>query len=496
MFKKIEPSMETTMLTKFEGLSDKEIIIEQQKIIGELLNIIQSLENKVKELESKLNKNSNNSSKPPSTDGLKKKPTNNRKASDKKTGGQEGHEGVTLLKSENPDEVIDIPNIEVCNCGCNLSNVEGIRKTRQIHDIIPARLYVTEYGTDEKTCPDCGKIHKSEFPSNVTQPVEYGNSLKTLVTYLNEYQLLPLDRTVEAIEDMIGIKISQGTVVNMNEKLFHKVEEPVKNIKEQIIASEVVHFDETGVRNEGKTQWLHSASTKELTYYEINPKRGKEAMDTIAILPNFHGAAVHDHLKSYYSYTECSHGECNSHNLRYLRDIYENYGQNWAKTMSELLIEIKKRVELLKTEGFKEVNLSESIEWSEKYHNVIIIGMVKDYEKNKATYENVEGKKKPKKSKALQLLLKLQKYDIETLAFMYDFNIPFDNNLAERDIRMQKLRQKISGCFRGKDGAKVFCRIRSYLSTARKNGVKAMDAIKRAFCGNPYLPTNPLQNGT
>jgi transposase len=484
------------MLTKFEGLSDKEIIIEQQKIIGELLKIIQSLENKVKELESKLNKNSNNSSKPPSTDGLKKKPTNNRKTSDKKTGGQEGHEGVTLLKSENPDEVIDIPNIDVCNCGFNLIKVEGIRKTRQIHDIIPARLYVTEYVTGEKTCPDCGKIHRSEFPSNVTQPVEYGNSLKTLVTYLNEYQLLPLDRTVEAIEDMIGIKISQGTVVNMNEKLFHNVEEPVKNIKEQIIASEVVHFDETGVRNEGKTHWLHSASTKELTYYEINPKRGKEAMDTIAILPNFHGAAVHDHLKSYYSYTECSHGECNSHNLRYLRDIYENYGQNWAKTMSELLIEIKKRVELLKTECYKEIDLSESIVWSEKYHNVIIIGINEDYEKNKATYEKVEGKKKPKKSKALQLLLKLHKYDIETLAFMYDFNIPFDNNLAERDIRMQKLRQKISGCFRGKDGAKVFCRIRSYLSTARKNGVKAMDAIKRAFCSNPYLPTNELPNTT
>jgi transposase len=495
--------METTMLTKYAGLLDKDIIVEQQKIIDEQEKVIedltsknQCLENKVKELEDRLNKNSSNSSKPPSTDGLKKKPTNNRESSDKKTGGQEGHEGVTLLKAENPDEVINIQSSEVCNCGCNLSNVEGIRKTRQIHDIIPAKLRVTEYVCDEKTCPDCGKVHKPEFPSNVTQPVEYGNTLKALVTYFSMYQLLPLDRTVEAIEAMTGIKISQGTVVNMNERLFHKVEKPVTTIKERVIESDVVHFDETGVRNRGKNHWLHSASTEELTYYEVHPKRGKEAMDTIDILPNFHGSAVHDHLKSYYSYTECSHGECNSHNLRYLRDIYENHGQNWAKTMSELLIEIKKRVAHLKTEGVKEIGLSESLEWSKKYHNIIIIGINEDFEKNKATYEKVEGKKKPKKSKALQLLLKLQNYDIETLAFMYDFNIPFDNNLAERDIRMQKLRQKISGCFRGEDGAKVFCRIRSYLSTARKNGVKAMDAIKKAFCGNPYLPNNKLANIT
>jgi transposase len=493
----------------WEGLSDKSVIIEQQKIIieqqktidlqaaqiEEFLNKIQALESRIKELENRLNINSNNSSKPPSSDGLKKKIANNRKPSDKKTGGQEGHEGTTLLKAENPDKIIDAPNTSMCDCGCNLEHIDEIIKTRQVHDIIPAKLHVTEYVSREKVCPNCGKMHKTEFPENVTQPVEYGDNLKTLVTYLNEYQLLPLDRTVETIEDMIGKKISQGTVVNINEKLFDILEEPVKSIKEQLIESDVVHFDETGIRNQGKTQWLHVSCTDELTYYESNAKRGKEAMEEIDILPKFQGTAIHDHLKSYYTYTKCGHGECNAHNLRYLIDIHENHEQNWAKVMYELLIEIKKQVEKLKTEGLKEMNLKEAMEWSEKYHKIIIEGLQEDYEKNKKLYD-VKDQKKAKNSKARNLLLKIQKYDIETLAFMYDFDVPFDNNLAERDLRMQKLRQKISGCFRGKEGAKVFCRIRSYISTARKNGVKAFDAIKNAFTGNAFIPTSNPSNST
>ncbi len=435
------------------------------------------------ELEAKLNTNSRNSSKPPSSDGLQKnKVVNNRTRSGKKPGGQEGHEGSTLLKSAKPDKIIDKAIPETCCCGYELNEISGCDKTRQVFDIPEIKIEVTEYRTHEKRCPGCGKVHITEFPKGVTQPTQYGENLKSLISYLTNYQLLPLERAVEAIEDIVGQIISEGTIVNTNQKLFNILEKPVNAIKEGIKESSVVNFDETGIRNQGKTQWLHVACTKDLTFYEVHSKRGKEASQTIGILPEFKGTAIHDHLKSYYAYKDCSHSECNSHNLRYLRDIYENHGQNWPKSMIELLINLKEQVETLKNNGFAEMNITESKTWLKKYHDIIETGIQEDLQKNPQVHI---GKKKIKKSKALNLLTKLKNFDIETLAFMFDFEVAFDNNLAERDLRMQKLRQKISGCFRGDDSAKVFCRIRSYVSTARKNGIKAMDAIKKAFQQTP-----------
>ena len=442
-------------------------------------------EQRISELEANRNKNSNNSSKPPSSDGYGKSPKNNRQKSDRPTGGQPEHEGRTLEKIQNPDEVVEYKTPETCECGYSLNGVESIKKTRQVFDIPKPRVIVTEHVTYETKCPGCGKVHKADFPLEVMQPVQYGENMQTIMNYLTQHQLLPLERAAEAVRDITGQTISEGTLVNVAHSLYEKLEAPVKEIKQKITDSNVAHFDETGMRSEGKTKWMHVASTETMTYYAVHEKRGEKAANDIGILPSFKGTAVHDHWKPYYKFENCTHSECNSHNLRYLKDMVENYHQDWANEMAGLLIEIHRRVEDSKAGGSNKMPDAEIRTWYERYHNIIERGIAEDTVKSPQV---LNKKGKPMKSKPLQLLLKLQQYDIETLAFMYDFDIPFSNNLAERDIRMQKLRQKISGCFRGKNGADVFCRIRSYISTARKNGIDAMEAIARAVKGQPFVP--------
>lgn len=464
------------------GLSGE--IASLKTSIADMMAENQKLNLRVTELEARLNKNSSNSGKPPSSDGYKK-PTNSREKTGKPTGGQRGHEGKTLEKIENPDEVIEHRIPEVCGCGCNLDGVEGTKKTRQVFDIPKPRIRVTEHVSYEKACPDCGMVHKSEFPVEVTQPVQYGENMQGLMNYLTQYQLIPLERAAEAVKDITDQTVSEGTLVNAATRLYNTLKEPEGEIKQQVTDAAVVNFDETGMRSEGKTQWLHVASTEKLTYYAIHEKRGEKAARDIGILPDFKGTAVHDHWKPYYRFGDCTHAECNAHHLRSLKDIAENYHQDWANDMAGLLIEVYRRVEALKSQGFVEMPEEEMKSWHERYHGIVSDGIAEDAQKSPQV---LNKKGKPKKSKPLQLLLKLQQYDIETLAFMYDFDIPWDNNLAERDLRMQKLRQKISGCFRGKDGAKIFCRIRSYISTAKKNGIDAMEAISMAVRGQPFIP--------
>lgn len=462
--------------TEINTLNDKISTLETENL---------RLTNRLTELETRNNKNSSNSSQPPSSDGYKKPTKNSREKSGKPTGGQVGHEGRTLDKVENPDEVIEYKVPDACDCGCNLHDVKSQTKTRQEFDIPKIRLRVTEHKTHEKVCPECGKTHVAEFPPEVKQPTQYGENMKILMNYLTQYQLIPLNRAVEAIQDLTGQEISEGTIVNATEKLYKNLESTVEQIKEKIVASDVVHFDETGMRSEGKTKWMHVASTKTLTYYETHDKRGTEAVEAIDILPKFNGTAVHDHWKPYYHYENCTHSECNAHHLRYLKDVLENFKQNWAGDMIGLLIEAHREVEALRVEGVEEMQNEKIQDWQGRYHKIIEKGIMEDAEKIPV---KLNKKGKAIKSKPLQLLMRMQQYDIETLAFIYDFSVPFDNNLAERDIRMQKLRQKISGCFRGEEGANVFCRIRSYISTARKNGVRAMEAISLAVKGQPFIP--------
>lgn len=466
-----------------------EELLKQLDIQNQELNSLrlenQKLYAKIAELESKLNKNSKNSSNPPSTDNSKK-PSNSRKKTDRSTGGQQGHEGRTLLKVQNPDKIVNI-KATACQCGCCLSNIEGKVNTRQVFELPKIAIEVTEFRTYEVICPICKRVHKTEFPESITQPVQYGENLQALMVYLSNYQLIPLSRTAELITALTGQKISQGTIINVTKNLYQKLESAEVAIKNQLIKADVLHSDETGMRSQGKINWVHSASTESFTHFAIHKKRGKQAALDIGILPAFEGTLVHDHWKSYYFFTDCTHAECNAHHIRNLKGIHENFSHEWAQDMASLLVKIKRQIESLKNEGCFQMSNNDIRAYELIYKEILEKGKLECFEKGSKVLFKKTGK--PLKTNAQRLLEKLDKYDIETLSFMYDFSIPFDNNLAERDIRMVKLRQKISGSFRGDNGGDWFCRIRSYASTCRKNRINVMEALINAIKGDPFIPS-------
>jgi transposase len=456
------------------------VLIEQSEILG---ISVKELEARVKELEAARNKNSSNSNKPPSSDEFIK-PKSSRKKSDKKSGGQEGHKGQTLKMSDAPDDIIT-HQVKTClGCGHSLEEEQpsGVER-RQVFDLPPLRMNVAEHRAENKLCPCCGLKNNALFPEGIELPVQYGNNLKTLLVYLNQYQMIPYKRVVELVEDICGHSLSEATVFNANCAAYNALEKTEAKIADQLIASDIVHLDETGMRVEGKRQWLHVISTKTLTHYAYHAKRGFEATSEIGILPLVEGLAVHDFWKPYFNYS-FGHALCNVHHLRELTGISELTGQQWPLEMIDLLLEIKDTVDARKTIA-TELNTEEIKGFEERYENVILKG----YASNPPPAESTKKKRgRKKQGKARNLLDRLSGHRSEVLAFMYDFRVPFDNNQAERDIRMMKVKQKISGVFRSDQGAKMFCRIRGYISTVRKNSIPAFHAIKSALEGNPFVP--------
>ena len=302
---------------------------------------------------------------------------------------------------------------------------------------------------------------------------------------MKNYQFLPYERACELLADLLGCPLSEGTLANIIAQCEELTETPIAQIKEMIEGAPVAHFDETGSRVEANPWWLHSASTESATYYDIHRKRGSEATDDIGILPKFTGRAIHDFWKPYFGYS-CLHGLCNAHHLRELIFVHEQHQQDWAGHMIDCLLEIKDAVAAAKqTSDHLPENQIQAME--ARYQQILDEG----YARNPLPPLPPNAKKKRgrrKKSKPRNLLERLDEHRKEALAFMYDFTVPFDNNQAERDIRMMKVQQKISGTFRTEEGAKAFCRIRSYISTARKNAAGAMDALTRLFGGNPFVP--------
>jgi transposase len=462
--------------------------VEVLTFIKELLSIIESqskeidnLKAEIKVLQDQLKLDSHNSSNPPSSDKSHNRKVKKRvrEKSKKSPGGQKGHLGRTLEKVDTPDHVI-IQKLDRCSgCGCDLSeNPVDAKDTRQIFDIPPLKLEVTEYQSEIKTCPHCGLTNKASFPDGVEQPTQYGSNVKGFLTYLNAYQLLPYERTCEMFEDLFDHPISQGTLLNTNQVAYENLEAPENFIKEQVIHSKVIHCDETGVYENKKRNWLHVASTSTHTFYFSHPKRGKEAMNAADVLPNFDGVAVHDHWKSYNGYDNCGHAYCNSHHLRELIRAEEQDDATWAKEMKELLLEIKATVDAAKDNGKNPLSPLELTSFHEKYRE-ILAGGFKKYPDNSGNAPPQKGKKAQSKEK--NLLDRLEKYETETLRFMHNFDVPFDNNLAERDLRMMKVKQKISGCFRSNQGTKQFCRIRGFISTIKKQGKPILTALKTVF---------------
>jgi len=425
---------------------------------------------RLSELEAIVNKNSSNSSKPPSSDGLKKKIKNNRQKSNRKAGAQVGHKGKGLSPMEKVDEEIFCPVNETCECGAEMSGRKSVRiEKRQVIDTPEKLIHVKEYQVEVKLCK-CGKEHKGNC--HYTQRVQYGEGLKSMLVYFNQYQLIPTERVQEMMKDLFGLSISDGLIFSSTEKCFTNLEDTLATIKQGLIESEFIHNDETGIRSEGKTKWVHSASNEVFTYYAIHNKRGNEAMDQIGILPQFKGISIHDRWASYDKY-DCTHALCNAHLLRDLKFVHEEMNRPWANEMIQLLQagnERKREGALTKHWITRTVNKMDAI-----------IERAEQNEPREKFQKRKRGRKS--KSKSLRLIHVFRDKKEEILLFLKNKAIPFDNNLAERDLRMIKLKQKISGCFRSKYGAEIFCGIRSYISTIRKQGYLVWKAIKQALTG-------------
>jgi len=447
---------------------------------------------RIQELLAILNQDSGNSNWPSSRDKSRQKRQKRtkslRKKSDKKAGGQEGHQGHTLEFSEKPD-IIETHRPTHCE-HCHTSFTEeqhGVAlDKRQVFELPPLDLIVTEHRAETLICSHCGEMTMGAFPEEVKAPVQYGPRVQQLAVYLRTEQFVPYKRSRQFMADLFGVYLSTGTLQNMMGKASLGLKEAVEVIKQGIIASEVVNYDESGFYIRGKRHWLHTAGTPLLTLYFPHERRGKKATDAMGVLPKFHGTAVHDFWSAYRQYKQCLHSLCNAHHLRELTAVVENDEQRWAQHFKAFLVSAKHAVEQAQAEGFSSLP-QEKIEQIERlYSKLIEAGLNANLPPTEGWPRGKRGR--GKKTKARNLVERLDKYRQEALAFVYDFKVPFDNNLAERDIRMLKVQQKVSGTFRSQQGAEDFCTIRSYTSTMRKQGVNAWTALGSVFSGELLLP--------
>lgn len=458
------------------------------RTLEEAWQIILALVERINELERRLEKNSRNSSKPPSSDGFQKppRPQSLRHPSGRTPGGQEGHEGNTLAMVPNPDDVVRHPVSKCHRCHRGLLNVNAHLLRRQVFDLPPVSVTVTEHQVEVKVCPHCGEENRGEFPDAVLGTTGYGPGVESLALYLLNQQLIPYERTSRLFSDLYSIPLSPGTLAAMNRRAFRNLGAVAQAIAAGISDSSIAHFDESGIQVNGALNWLHSASTETLTHYAVHSKRGIAAMNEIGILPAFHGRAIHDHWASYFDYTDMAHGLCNAHHLRELIFIAEEEKEKWAGEMKALLLEIHDAVEESKKQGKIQLGRQRQNAFRNQYRRILQHGF--RYHQSLPTLASTGSRGRRKQRPGKNLLDRLKGKEEETLAFMVDFNVPFTNNLAEQDIRMSKLKQKISGCFRSFHGAEIFCRIRSYISTARKQGWNILQALEFAVKGLPRMP--------
>jgi transposase len=460
---------------------EEAVIALVESLLKAQADAIEKLEARIKVLEDQASKDSHNSSKPPSGDGFKKRPQSLRSKSGRKSGGQAGHPGSTLEWVEVPDE-IEQQVIDVCQgCGASLVAMPIVEwQCAQVHDLVPIEIRVKEHQVAVKQCDCCGQRNQAVFPVGVTNRVQYGSRLRSLMVYLMDYQLIPSERVQELLSEVLGCSLSEGTLYETRRACFELLVEVESSIFEALQQAEVAHFDETGLRVNGKLMWLHVASTQALTYYFIHPKRGREAIDAMDILPQFEGISVHDGWRSYALYS-CVHALCNAHHLRELRFLVERYQQGWAEQMMTLLVTMKASVEQAQAQGQSQLSAQEITQFETQYQDLIEAGM----KLNPTNPPIANSRGRPKQTAARNLLERLETHQAEVLRFIHDFQVPFDNNQAERDIRMMKLKQKISGGFRSAVGAQIFGRIRGYLSTLKKQRLPLLDALEQLFLGHP-----------
>lgn len=457
------------------------------------------LKRRLSELGSLVGKDSHNSSLPPSTDPPGVRRTRSlRRPTGKKVGGQTGHLGSTRIRESRPDQLITHVPVECRGCGAPLDVAEATRvERRQLIEVPPVRLHVTEHRAETRRCAACGAETKAPFPANVTAPVCYGPGLRARAAYLHKYQLLPVARASEAMRDLFGCAVSAGTVHRMTVECSEALASAEAGIKDLVTAAPVIGAAETGLRVAGQGHWVHVARTDRLTHYACSPKRGKEAMDSIGILPAYAGTMVSDALCAYRQYRQSCHALCGAHLLRELTYIKETCAeqQQWTEPLAKLLLEMKAAGERARAAGREEMGEAQRVKFFRRYDRVVARAakLNPPTPRGSPPEKGVPRLKVPKtvqrKSPAPPLIKRLRECREEVLRFMTNLSVPFDNNGSERDLRMVKLQQKTSGCFRTAAGAEAFCRIRSYLSSARKQGRPLLVALERAFEGRPMALT-------
>jgi len=454
---------------------------------GRLVEIVLNLQSRLKALEARLAQNSANSHSPPSSDGYTKPaPKSLRKPSRRNSGGQNGHPGSTLQPVANPDRVV-VLRLGRCPCGCgaDLRKQPLLRhETRQVFDLPPQKLVVTEHRAEVKLCPSSGREVSAAFPAGVNAPAQYGPRFNAWMVYLRGQQLIPLERISQMCADLFGRPVSEATVCSAVTAAHHALAGFETTVKDLIAQAPIAHADETGLRVAGSLHWLQVVATSTLTWYGVHKRRAGEATEQFALLARFTGRLVHDCLSAYFD-LKCLHAFCNAHLLRELVFLCEVLHQRWARPMFDLLLRMHRAVEAHKARAGPGP-LRQRHAWVRKFRALVRQGFAENPIK---TPRGPRRRGRPKHTKAQNLLLRLRQHESSVLAFLHDPRIPFSNNQAEQDLRMMKVQQKISGTFRTLEGARMFARIRGYLSTARKNHRDVFQELVAALSGRPFMPT-------
>jgi hypothetical protein len=443
---------------------------------------LQIVTQKIIELETKLNLNSKNSSMPPSSDHWKRPQTKHQKT-DKKPGAQPRHKGHGLKITRPPDKHITLKPKTCTNCHTDLTTTQSTPTDIRYKIDLQINSTLTKYTQQTTICPTCQTQNLAPFPENLNSTIQYGEGIQTLCVLLTNYANVSYDKTQKILTDVFGIPLSSGTIVNQVEAFAQKTQPYLTEIKTHLINAEVVDFDETGAQVEGKTQWIHNASNTQATYLTIHSKRGQAGIDDNGVLTNFRGVAVHDCWKPYFTYEGCLHALCNGHLLRELLGVEENTAQRWACLMADLLRRFKWFVDQYKEFGLEMLPVECREEFVEEFLAIVGLGELEN--------PLVAGVRK--RSKARCLLDRFLVYRGEICRFASDFRVPFDNNLAERDIRGSKVKLKVSGCFRSTLGARNFCYITSIVGTAIKQKKSVFNTICDIIAGTTptLLQNNP-----
>lgn len=453
---------------------------------------VQELAAQVQTLQARLAKDSHNSGKPPSSDGLGRKPHRTkslRTPSGKKAGGQLGHRGETLRLAAVPDAVVEHRPAVCAGCRRELPHTAEVvlRARRQVQDLPPVRLVVTEHQALRVRCPVCQAVTAEPFPAEVPSRAQYGPRLRALAVYLSQAQFVPLGRVQQLLCDLAGLRLGRGTLVSWIQQAARALAPVEARVKAALRHAAVLHCDETGVRRSGKLVWTHVASTERLTHYAVHAQRGSAATDEIGILPAFRGVSVHDGFASYRTYTQCRHALCNVHHLRELTFLEEEYHQAWATDLKDLLRQMRTAADQACDQGLAQVPSTIRDPLCARYRELLAVGLAAN-PPPPATRRQPGQRGRLAQSPARNLLERLLLDQDAVLAFLDDLAIPFDNNQAERDLRGFKVQQKVSNGFRSDPGSEAFARIRGYLATLRKQRQALLAALETVIAGRPLYP--------